>query len=145
MLVLSKGKQEEIFRYCEKHYPYECCGIFVGRQEGEVREALEVRFVANQNRESPRTRYDIDPLEFLKIDREARKSGRSVVGFFHSHPDHPAAPSEFDRSRAWSGYSYLVVSVENGKFGTARSWTLLAEKAEFQEEQLSESPPRMSP
>ncbi|MCC5621316.1 Mov34/MPN/PAD-1 family protein, partial [Nostoc sp. CHAB 5715] len=81
-------------------------------------------FVGERTAESKRRQYAIAPEVMLKTQREARNRSLNIIGIFHSHPDHPAIPSECDRLYAWQGYSYIIVSVQNGKAGELQSWSL---------------------
>jgi proteasome lid subunit RPN8/RPN11 len=98
-------------------YPFEVCGVLVG-QDGTVREVVPV---ANRETESPRVRYQIAPEDLIRIQREAREAGREIVGYYHSHPDHPARPSETDRRVAAEGLSDGVIHVVVGVAGGART------------------------
>jgi len=105
-------------------YPEERCGLLIGYQGEALVRVLELVQTRNLNRERAGDRYELDPDAFLAADIRARAQGMEIVGVWHSHPDHPARPSETDRARAWSGWSYLIVSV--GPRGTEelRSWRL---------------------
>src|SRR6058998_2028134 len=96
-------------------YPEEGCGVLLGREVGEVREVERLIALENQRSESRGNRYLIAPEQFLAAEREARDRGLEVLGFFHSHPDHPPRPSAFDLEQAWPYYSYVIVSLERGR------------------------------
>ncbi len=117
-------------------YPNESCGVLVGAcGNGEVR--VERVFQArNLNTERARDRYRMDPGGILSADQSAREAGLEIVGFWHTHPDHPAHPSETDRKAAWKGYSYVIVSVSAERIEDLRSWRLNSE--DFAEEEVSE-------
>jgi proteasome lid subunit RPN8/RPN11 len=105
-------------------YPHECCGLLLGRAgEGVVR-VEEVFQARNANAERRRDRYEIDPQDFLRADARSRERGLDIVGVWHTHPDHPARPSETDRERAWPGWSYLILSVGAEGVQAMRSWRL---------------------
>ena len=94
-------------------YPHEICGIMVGpRGDGEVTEVKRARNIVVDR---ARDRYEIDPRDHIRIQREADAAGLDIVGYYHSHPDHPAQASRFDTERAWAGYVYLIVAVHDGK------------------------------
>ncbi len=133
-IIINNELLEKICRHAGQSYPYECCGIITGRNRS-LKEALDAHQVANLNRDRTHDRYELDPQGFQKIDARARAKGLSVLGFYHSHPDHPSEPSEFDTQRAWEGYSYLIVSVEKGKAAQVQSWTL-NEQGQFTEEKI---------
>jgi proteasome lid subunit RPN8/RPN11 len=132
MLNIPKTVFDGMLEDAKSAYPDECCGVLVGKGK-DVREA---RRVENINRERSRDRYEVDPAELLKAEKEARTKGFAVIGIYHSHPDHPPAPSEFDRSRAWPDYSYVIVSVKGGVDTQARSWTL-DDNGYFTEERIA--------
>ncbi len=121
-------------------YPHECCGFLVGTPEGDDRVTL-ARTVpaANTRDDSPRNRFEIDPGELVKTDRAARAEGLGVVGFYHSHPDAPAVPSEFDREHAWPGYCYVIVSVRGGESVEMRNWRLREDRSGFDEDEITVS------
>ncbi len=96
--------------------------------------AQEILPLASPGRESERNRFLIDPKEQLKVEKDARSRGLEVVGYYHSHPDHPARPSEYDREHAWPWYSYLIVSVERGEAKDVRSWMLSDDRSRFEAE-----------
>jgi len=114
-----------IMRSIEDHareaYPEEGCGFLIG-QMSEPRRVEASRRAQNVAVAHRSRRYTIDPLELLHADDEARKKGLDLIGIYHSHPDHPAAPSEFDRSRATSWYSYVIVSVVDRQPKEATAW-----------------------
>jgi proteasome lid subunit RPN8/RPN11 len=110
---ISRSAFEAIQAHGAEGYPLEICGIMLGpRGEGRV---TDVRRARNIIVERARDRYEIDPRDHIRIQREADAEGLDIVGYYHSHPDHPAQASRFDTERAWAGYVYLIVSIENGK------------------------------
>ncbi len=134
MLKITKHAVEKIKEDARKAYPEECCGLLVGK-DGVVLEAVRVK---NINTERAHDRYEIDPREFLMVEKESAKRGLSVLGIYHSHPDHPAEPSEFDRTRAWPEYLYLIVGVRKGNELTLRCWMLDENTERFREEKIME-------
>jgi proteasome lid subunit RPN8/RPN11 len=121
-LRLSGALAEEIRREGELAYPAECCGVLAGRV-GKFKEVVRVVPVVNRRTDDPR-RYLIAPDDLLRITLELRGSALDVLGYYHSHPDHPAAPSEFDSQNAWPWYSYIIVRVEQGRAAELTSWVL---------------------
>ena len=119
-------------------YPYEVCGVMLGRGADGARRVEEVVAVANRETEAPRVRYQIAPEDQIRIQREARERGREVIGYYHSHPDHPARPSETDRRIAAEGLSdgviYLVIGVERGEKTTPTAWVFRDASQAFDEE-----------
>lgn len=136
-VLLPRSVVDAIRAHGTSSYPEEGCGFLIGR-DGSPREVEEARPTRNVATESRGTRYLVDPQETLRLDRELRGSGREIVGFFHSHPDHPARPSEFDRGHAWPWYTYVIVAVEAGRPVDLRAWIL--EESEtaraFREEEI---------
>jgi proteasome lid subunit RPN8/RPN11 len=137
-LILPRAALEAIRGHGERDYPNECCGLLLGSAEGgaarEVREAQPLR---NANTASPRNRFDFDPAEHLAAQRAARERGLEVIGFYHSHPDHPARPSQYDLDHAaWPGYSYLIVSIRQGKAAEANSFELAEDRSRFRDEEI---------
>lgn len=135
MLCMESSKLYEIEHQVKINYPLECCGLLVGTNTSEKR-VMEIYPVQNRNTERTHDRYEIDGREFAKVDREAAKRGFQIIGIYHSHPDHPAAPSQFDTERAWSGYSYLIAAIEKGKKIEIKSWIYNEEKKQFEEEKI---------
>lgn len=151
-LKLNAGYLKAIHQHAEAEYPAECCGILVGRGDGDSKEVLEVAAIANlrldpvraqdviplddPGRESERNRFLIDPKEQLRVEKDARARGLAVIGYYHSHPDHPARPSGYDRDHAWPWYSYVIVSVEAGSARDTRSWVLNDDRLSFESESL---------
>ncbi len=128
--------REELAAIAVNGYPYETCGILVGAgANGQVR--VERVFEArNLNTERARDRYVLDPDDMMTADLAAREAGLEIVGFWHTHPDHPARPSETDREAAWDGYSYVILSVSGEGMEDLRSWRLNGKG--FVEERVSE-------
>ncbi len=123
-LRLPVELRSELESLVEASYPYEACGVMIGRTGRRVVRVKDVFHALNLNVERARDRFLLAPDDHLAADRVARDRGLEIVGFWHSHPDHPARPSETDLKAAWEGYSYLIVSTP--AFGTNdfRSWRL---------------------
>ncbi len=125
MLRIPQSALEDLRRHGEETYPNECCGVLLGRLEGEVRRASSIARCGNTRSDSPQNRYNIDPKELIRTQREARERGEDVVGFYHSHPDHPARWSATDLAEAhWTGCSYVITAVEGGLAGRTCSFEL---------------------
>jgi proteasome lid subunit RPN8/RPN11 len=125
MLKLKQKDYEAIRRHGEETYPHECCGVLLGRFDDDVRVVTSTARCDNTRTDSPQNRYNIDPRELVRIQREARESGDDIVGFYHSHPDHPARWSPTDFAEAhWIGCSYVITSVEKGKAAITSSFEL---------------------
>ncbi len=152
MIELSASDLTRIRAHGEAAYPEECCGILVGRTEpaaGDNGDAVVsvARLVGAENErenENRHNRYLIPPEVILRTEREARADGLDVVGYYHSHPDHPSRPSDFDRDHAWPGYSYLIVSVREGRARDERSWRLSDDRSRFDEEPIHSPEPAAS-
>jgi proteasome lid subunit RPN8/RPN11 len=109
---LARVAHEAIRREAERAYPHEGCGALLGPLEGEISEAPPL---PNREHESPRTRFTVSPQDYLAAEESADARGLKLLGFWHSHPDHPARPSETDREFAWPGLLTLVIAVEQGE------------------------------
>jgi proteasome lid subunit RPN8/RPN11 len=128
-----------IYDHGRDAYPEECCGVMIGQVESGSGEVVvsEVRSAENEREDSSRhNRFLISPQALLEAQRSARERGLDVLGYYHSHPDHPARPSEFDREHAWPGTSYLIISVEKGSVVDATSWRLADDRSRFDQEEL---------
>ena len=126
MLKFSRANYDAIRRHGEKTYPHECCGILLGHVESDgMRIVTSIASAANTRTDSPHNRYNIDPRDQIRIQKEARERGEDVVGYYHSHPDHPAYWSRTDLAEAhWPGLSYVITSVEKGKATATNSFEL---------------------
>lgn len=122
-----KVKSEHLSRireHGEQTYPYECCGFLLGSRDGETNILTEVYAAENERQESRETRYLITPEQSKRADDYARSRGLGVIGYYHSHPDHPAAPSGYDLDHScWPGESYIIVAVERGKSAAVNSFS----------------------
>ena len=139
MIQLTRAQRDAIEAQVKKHYPKECCGLMAGRIEGENKAVQKLYPVANINTERAFDRYVIDPREFMEVSEQIHKSGQKIVGIYHSHPDHPDRPSEFDRAHAWEVYSYIIVGVQKGTAVSMRSFVLDKDLL-FQEEDIQVLP-----
>jgi len=116
MLKLSRSHYDSLRQHGEETYPYECCGVLLGQMDGDIRTVTSIARCGNTRTDSPQNRYNIDPKEVIRIQREARVREEEIIGFYHSHPDHPAQWSQTDLADAhWLGSSYVITSVEKGK------------------------------
>lgn len=117
-----------------RDYPLEACGLLLGRASPEGTRVLHVRRARNRNAERARDRFELDPVDHLAAEDEARRLRIQVVGVWHSHPDRPPNPSEADREGAWSGWSHLIVAVDARSSCSVRSWRIVG--GAFVEEEL---------
>jgi len=126
MLRLPQFAYQELCEHSEETYPYECCGVLLGHFVDEgLRAVTLVARCENARDDSPHNRYHIDPKELIRIQREGRQRGEEIVGFYHSHPDHPAQWSKTDHEEAhWLGCSYVITAVEKGKAAITNSFEL---------------------
>lgn len=126
MIKISSADYEVIRRHGEETYPHECCGILLGRVDDDgTRIVTSVARAGNTRTDSPHNRYNIDPRDQIRIQKEARERGEDVVGYYHSHPDHPAEWSKTDLAEAhWPGLSYVITSVDKGKATITNSFEL---------------------
>ena len=99
-------------------------------------EVLQIACAENLNTERSRDRYLMNPVDIIQAEKKFAEKGLENLGYYHSHPDHPAAPSETDRVNAWAGYSYVILSVMKGKVAKATSWVLNEKTEQFEEEKL---------
>ncbi len=136
-LYISPAVLYEIHANGEAAYPEEGAGLLLGRAEGERREVVAIRGTANAREDDARyNRYLITPQEMMRGEDEAASLGLEVIGVFHSHPDHPNRPSEFDREWAFPWYVYVITSVQRGQAVESRCWQLSEDRSEFKEEEI---------
>jgi proteasome lid subunit RPN8/RPN11 len=116
----------------EETYPNECCGALIGR-DGVIGETLAL---PNMTDEGPRTRFRVTPADYRAAERRASDLGGELLGFYHSHPDHPARPSQYDLDHAWPFFSYVIVSVREGVSGDITAWRLREDRSAFDQEDI---------
>jgi proteasome lid subunit RPN8/RPN11 len=126
MLRLSQSAYASLRLHGEETYPHECCGVLLGQMGGDgVRTVTSVARAGNTRTDSAHNRYNIDPKELIRIQREGRERGEDIIGFYHSHPDHPAQWSQTDLAEAhWFGCSYVITSVAKGKAVLTKAFEL---------------------
>jgi proteasome lid subunit RPN8/RPN11 len=129
----------EMRQHGERDYPFECCGLMLGRFEGEGRKIVAETYSISNAREeaAKRNRFLIRPEELMRGEKYAREKGLDVVGLYHSHPDERAVPSKYDLEHAWPTYSYIVVSVEQGRAVDLRSWEMETDRSRFNQEEIT--------
>lgn len=138
VVVLPEHCRERIRAHAAADYPHECCGLLVGTwQEGGRTVVERVEPARNLNTERAHDRYELDPMDYLRVDREAREAGLEVVGFYHSHPDSPPLPSVTDARQAWPAYTYIIVSVVGGEPEQMRAWVFDEAAAVFDEQEVA--------
>jgi proteasome lid subunit RPN8/RPN11 len=137
MLVISKKILDDIFAHSRETYPDECCGILVGRDDGGKRIISESHRAKNVSEGRKHDRYLIDEKKLIEVMKATRGQAVDVVGFYHSHPDYPSRPSGYDtETAAWSGYSYMIVSVTKDAIASFQSWVMPDGAGSFEEEAL---------
>ena len=125
MIKISAKDYAEIRRHGEETYPHECCGVLLGQMDDGVRTVTSTARCENRRTDSPQNRYQIDPKELVRIQRQARERAEDIIGFYHSHPDHPAQWSSTDLAEAhWIGCSYVITRVASGKADVTNSFEL---------------------
>ena len=132
-LVLQPGAAEAIRAHGIETYPNECCGALIGR-DGVVTTTFAL---PNTTEEGPRRRFFIGPRDYMQAEKRAGELGADLLGFYHSHPDHPAAPSPTDLAQAWPSFSYIIVSVREGVPEDMTSWRLKEDRSAFEPEHLT--------
>lgn len=138
-LWISGHLAEKIRLHGAETYPHECCGALLGRDselesQDAVREVLDLFPLVNRRDDSPRNRFSVTADDVRDAEKAGDAQGLEVVGWYHSHPDHPARPSQYDRDHAWPWYSYVIVSVQNGAPQDMTSWRLNDDRQEFSPE-----------
>ncbi len=140
MLRISFANYTQLRAHGEQTYPHECCGVLLGHTLPDANEVHRVIPAGNTRLDSAHNRYNIDPAELIKIQREARRDQYDIIGFYHSHPDHPAQWSSTDFAEAhWLGCSYLITRVAKGKSEDSNSFHLEGTSEEnktFQDEPI---------
>jgi proteasome lid subunit RPN8/RPN11 len=136
-IIFEKTHLTEIQQHGVATYPHECCGFLFGRIEENRRVVEQMPLAAqNQRSDSPHNRYQISPQEYMHAERLATEIGLEIVGFYHSHPDHPARPSQFDLENAWPGLVYVIVGVNAGKPDKITAWVLADDRSRFLPEEI---------
>ena|SRR5215472_3660077 len=140
-LTLSHELAQRIREHGAQSFPHECCGALLGRdsafdpQRAEPwREVVELVPLVNRREDSPRNRFAVTAQDVLQAEKAAQQQSLDVVGWYHSHPDHPARPSQFDREHAWPWYSYIIVSVMAGTPAEMTSWRLNDDRQDYSPE-----------
>ena len=136
-LEITASLLDEIHAHGEDSYPEEGAGLLLGSSNGDLRRVSSIFKLTNAREDEARhNRYLLTAQDMMRGEQEAIKLGLDIVGVFHSHPDHPNYPSEFDREWAMPWFSYIITSVEKGKAVTSRSWRLSDDRSKFEEEKI---------
>ena len=137
MITLPKDQLTEIREHGVRDYPYECCGLLLGHYTAEGKVVTETYPISNAREESAkRNRFLITPEELMRGERYAAGHDLEVVGFYHSHPDSPAVPSNYDLEHAWPTYSYIIVSTRAGEATDLFSWEQQEDRSRFNQEEI---------
>jgi len=131
-LTITSGVDTAIRIHGQETYPHECCGALVGR-DGAV---TAVVALPNTTDEGPRRRFMVRPSDYQLAERRATELGGELLGFYHSHPDHPARPSQYDLDHAWPTFAYIIVSVADGSASDMTVWYLQEDRSRFEEGSL---------
>lgn len=132
-LVLEPGVADAIRAHGVETYPHECCGALYGRDKV----VTSVLALPNTTEEGPRRRFLVRPQDYRQAEQRATEGGLELLGFYHSHPDHPARPSQYDLDHAWPFFSYVIVSVHAGVPVDMTSWLLRDDRSGFDPEELT--------
>ncbi|MEO0249828.1 MAG: M67 family metallopeptidase [candidate division WOR-3 bacterium] len=135
-LRLSWEAYQTICQHAREEYPYECCGALIGKEASEGRTVHYALRLSNERVRGRERRFLISSQQVLMAERQARRDGLFLIGFYHSHPDHPAEPSEYDRQHALPWYIYLIASVPKGQVGELKGWQLREDRSSFDEEEV---------
>ena len=150
ILKMSTEIAEKIRQHGAETYPNECCGALLGRDGSgtdgtttagavqlPLREIIALFPLVNRREDSPHNRFSVTAEDVRDAEKAAREKKLDVVGWYHSHPDHPARPSQYDREHAWPWYSYVIVSVANGKPADMTSWRLSDDRSDYACEEIA--------
>jgi proteasome lid subunit RPN8/RPN11 len=139
-LIKALRIREELVQRIRTHgaetYPHECCGALLGRDDENSREVLDLLPLANRRNDSPHNRFEVTPDDVRLAEKTARARQLELLGWYHSHPNAPARPSEFDREHAWPWYSYIILSVERGEPREMTSWRLEDDRSAYDSEAI---------
>ena len=133
MIYIDEKALEGLYEDALLSFPFECCGFLLGVEEGNKRSIKSIKRVTNLSEEDQRRRFSISATDYLQAEKQAEENNLLLLGIYHSHPDHPAVPSETDRLSALPYFSYVIISVMNNKISHTRSWRL-NENNQFEEE-----------
>jgi proteasome lid subunit RPN8/RPN11 len=131
-LIITGDVEQSIRSHGQETYPHECCGALVGKDDI----VTTVVALPNTTEEGPRRRFLVRPSDYRQAERRATEMGGELLGFYHSHPDHPARPSQYDLDHAWPTFAYIIVSVMNGAAGDMTVWYLKQDRSSFEEGSL---------
>jgi proteasome lid subunit RPN8/RPN11 len=139
VLKISEALAGRIRAHGVETYPHECCGAILGRDGEAAREVFDLMPLANRRDDSPRNRFEVTSEDVRLAEKTARTQNLELIGWYHSHPDHPARPSEYDRDHAWPWYSYIIISVQSGQPRDLNSWRLRDDRSAYDSEAIESS------
>ncbi len=134
--IISSEHRDKIRHYGESTFPHECCGFLLGTVDDDCKTIAEIIPVINERTDSANNRYLISPDAYWEGEKQARSQGLEIVGIYHSHPNHPAEPSDYDREHAMPWLSYIIVAIENGQAQDLNSFVLSDDYTHFNPEPL---------
>lgn len=137
MIAVPRRLLDEIREHGRETYPEECVGGLLGRR-GEGAHVTRIERIDNSRGSERARRYEVAPQDYLRLEKLADESGLELLGFYHSHPDHPAVPSAYDRAHAFPFFHYLVCAVPSGRPGEVTAWRLADDRGEFEREPIVE-------
>jgi len=137
-LLIEKMAWEQMRSHAEKEFPDECCGFFYGIEVADQRKVMLTRPVMNTKDGDKRRRFEISPLDYMHAEKHALDNNLSLLGVYHSHPQHPAIPSEHDLKQAMPWFSYIIISIQDRVFDHVRSWRLNENTHKFEEENFNQ-------
>ena len=137
MIYLTEEHIKQIEAHGEETFPHECGGMIIGRFETDKKTVVELLPMENaMDKAEQHNRVLITPKDVLRAERYARSKKLDVIGYYHSHPDHPAIPSQFDLDHALPVWTYIIVSVKNGRAADVRAWEMENDRSKFNEEEF---------
>jgi proteasome lid subunit RPN8/RPN11 len=136
-LKIGHGDVKHIHDHAKETYPEECSGVMVGMDTGDMKVVVDIWRAENTHEDERSRRFLIDPKEYIAFEKRADERDMDILGVYHSHPDHPAEPSEYDRDHAWPGWSYIIASVSGDEIKDMRSWLLKDDRSGYDEEKIT--------
>ena len=124
VVKIKRQINDKLIEICEKGFPNEVCGVLIGKKNKEIFIIDDYYICENLNKERSIDRYELNPIDYIKAEDLAKKSNASIIGIYHSHPNHPAIASDTDKMFAWPDMAYLIYSIYDGKFKNLISWQI---------------------
>ena len=137
MIEIPEKLLERIKTHGEQTYDEECCGAIYGSYSDEVRVIYDLLEFENEKQESRQNRFLISPVQYKSAEKLAKEKNLELLGFYHSHPDHPAVPSQFDTDHALPWFLYIIVSINKARAGSLRAWVLKEDRSGFEENDVN--------